>query len=293
MPIFSFAAGPLPGELHSSRGQEPVGVGVCAALSDDDFITTGHRPHHVAIARGVDLKRMVAEIMGKADGLSRGVGGHMHLYDAAAHFSSSGIIAEGMGPAAGMAMARRMQGLPGIGVTFIGEGAVNQGAFHEVLNLVSLYRIPFICVIEDNKWGVTTNKSESTAIAQNTIRAESYGMVGEHVPGNDVEAIYAAAQRAVARARDERQATLLEIETVRMDGHFVGDPAGYIGELHRPYQKDPIPGYRERLLAEGVLDAASDERIRAEVAAETDAAIRFALDSPYPSPSAAFQHVFA
>lgn len=292
-PIFSFASGPLPGELHSSRGQEPVGVGVCAALSADDMITTGHRPHHVAIARGVDLKAMVAEIMGKATGLSGGVGGHMHLYDTKAHFSSSGIIAEGIGPVAGMAMARRMQGLPGIGVSFIGDAAVNQGAFHEVLNLVGIYKLPFICVIEDNKWGVTTGKHDSTAIERNSDRAASYGMVGEHVAGNDVEAIYEAAQRAVARARDESQPTLLEIETVRLDGHFIGDPASYITGERKAYQVDPIPGYRQKLIDAGALDEKTDAAIKASVKAETDEAIQFGLDSPYPADEAAFRHVFA
>jgi pyruvate dehydrogenase E1 component alpha subunit len=292
-PIFSFAAGPLPGELHSSRGQEPVAVGVCAALGPDDMITTGHRPHHVAIARGVDLKRMVAEIMGKETGLSGGVGGHMHLYDPAVHFSSSGIIAEGIGPAAGMAMARRMQGKEGIGVSFIGDAAVNQGAFHEVLNLVSLYRIPFICVVEDNKWGVTTAKAESTAIERNADRAASYGMVGEHVSGNDAETIHEAALRAVKRAREESKATLLEIETVRLDGHFVGDPASYITGDRKAYQVDPIPVYRRKLIDAGVLDEASDAEIAAGVKAETEEAIRFGLDSPYPSKAAAFRHVFA
>jgi acetoin:2,6-dichlorophenolindophenol oxidoreductase subunit alpha len=292
-PIFSFASGPLPGELHSSRGQEPVGVGVCSALSPDDFITTGHRPHHVAIARGVDAKRMVAEIMGKATGLSGGVGGHMHLYDPAAHFSSSGIIAEGMGPVAGMALARKMQGLPGIGVTFIGNAAVQQGAFHEVLNMVSLYKIPYICVIEDNKWGVTTNRSEATVLEHDVIRAESYGMVGELVPGNDVEAIHEATLRAVKRAREENKATLLEVETVRLDGHFIGDPAGYIKGERKGYQVDPIPLYRDKLIAEGVLDEATDAKIVAEVQAETAEAIQFGLDSPYPETDAAFAHVFA
>lgn len=292
-PIFSFASGPLPGELHSSRGQEPVGVGVCAALSADDMITTGHRPHHVAIARGVDLKGMVAEIMGKATGLSGGVGGHMHLYDPKCHFSSSGIIAEGIGPVAGMAMARRMQGLPGIGVSFIGDAAVNQGAFHEVLNLVGIYKLPFICVIEDNKWGVTTGKQESTAIDRNSDRAASYGMVGEHVSGNDVETIYEAARRAVKRAREDSQPTLLEIETVRLDGHFIGDPAGYITGERKTYQVDPIPGYRQKLIGAGVLDDATDAKIKASVKAETNDAIQFGLDSPYPAEEAAFRHVFA
>ena len=128
-PIFAFANGPLPGELHCSNGAEPVGAGVCAALEADDMITADHRPHHVAIARGVDVVAMTAELLGKKTGLSQGKGGHMHIYDAKVNFASSRIIAEGMGPAAGMALARRLQKRPGVALTFLGEGAANQGRF--------------------------------------------------------------------------------------------------------------------------------------------------------------------
>ncbi len=292
-PIFAFAKGPLPGELHTSHGQEPVAAGLCAVLQPEDMITVGHRPHHIAIARGVDVRRMAAEIFGKAAGLSGGRGGHMHLYDSAVNFASSGIIAEGIGPAAGMALARRMQGKPGIAVSVIGDGAANQGAFHEVMNLVGLHKLPLVLVIEDNKWGVTTHKSASTAIERNSDRASSYGLAGEFVSGNDPDVIRAACARAVDRARGGGGGTILEIETARLQGHFMGDPAAYITPERKPYQADPIPHYRAKLIAEAVLTEQSAAEIEAEEAAGIDAAIAFALAAPYPNAEEALERVFA
>lgn len=292
-PIFMFGGGPLPGELHSSNGQEPVGAGVCAALGPDDMITADHRPHHIAVARGVNLARMAAELQGKKSGLSGGRGGHMHIYDSAVNFSASAIIAEGLAPAAGMALARRMQGRPGVGVGFIGDGAANQGAVHEILNLAALHKLPFIMVIQDNKWAVTTHKSASTSIERNSDRAASYGIAGEFVAGNDVEDIYAAACRAVERARAGEGPTLLEIETVRLTGHFAGDPGAYLSPQQRKYQVDYIPLYRNKLLDAGVLTTESAEQIDADVAREIDAAFAAAADSPYPEPSEAMSCVFA
>ena len=292
-PIFAFGAGPLPGELHTSHGQEPVGAGVCVALNEDDMITTGHRPHHIAVARNVDLKQMAAELFGKKAGLSGGRGGHMHLYDKRVNFSSSGIIAEGLGPAAGMALARKMQKAPGVALSFLGEGAVNQGAFHEVMNIVGLQKLPFICVIEDNKWAVTTHKSMSTAIERNSDRAPSYGMAGEFVQGNDPDLIYAAAQRALERARSGEGGTILEIETVRLSGHFMGDPAGYITGKNMEYQIDPIPEYRARLIGDGVISEQGALEIEAQVRSEVDEAISFALEADYPGIEDALNCTFA
>ncbi len=292
-PIFAFGKGPLPGELHTSHGQEPVAAGLCSVLAPEDMMTVGHRPHHMAIARGVDLKRMAAELFGKKPGLSGGRGGHMHVYDASMNFASSGIIAEGLGPAAGMALARRMQGKPGIAVGVIGEAAANQGAFHEVANLVGIYKLPVVILIEDNKWGVTTHKSASTAIERNSDRAAGYGLAGEFVSGNDADLIREACQRAVERARSGGGGTILEIETVRLQGHFMGDPATYINAERKAYQVDPIPPYRAKLIAEGVLSEADAQAIEAEENALIDEAVRFALDAPYPAPEEALEHVFA
>ncbi len=291
LPIFAFGAGPLPGELHCSNGAEPVGAGVCGALGADDMITADHRPHHVAVCRGVDLDRMSAELLGKKTGLSQGKGGHMHIYDPAVNFASSGIIAEGMAPAAGMALARRLQKRPGIAVTFLGEGAANQGAFHEVLNMVGLWKLPVITVVQDNEWGVSTAKSESTAIERNSDRAASYGLAGEYVASNDPDDIYEATVRAVERARAGRGGTVLELKTARLQGHFMGDQQGYIPEQMK--QADPIPLYRAKLVRDGVLTEAEADAIEAAAKARMDKAMQFAKDSPYPDAAEAFDHVFA
>lgn len=291
LPIFAFGAGPLPGELHCSNGAEPVGAGVCGALSADDMITADHRPHHVAVCRGVDLDRMSAELLGKKPGLSQGKGGHMHIYDPAVNFASSGIIAEGMAPAAGMALARRLQKKPGIAVTFLGEGAANQGAFHEVLNMVGLWKLPVITVVQDNEWGVSTAKSESTAIERNSDRAASYGLAGEYVASNDPDDIYEATVRAVERARSGRGGTILELKTARLQGHFMGDQQAYIPEQMK--QVDPLPLYRAKLVKDGVLTEADADAIEAAARARMEKAMTFAKEAPYPEPHEAFDHVFA
>src|SRR5215475_9929628 len=211
-PVFNMGAGPLPGEMHQSFGQEPTAVGVCVHLGADDAVGGNHRPHHVSIARGVDLKRMAAELFGKKTGLSGGRGGHMHIYDQSVNFFCSGIIAEGMGPGAGIALARKMQGKPGIAVSYNGDGAVNQGAFHEVMNMASLWKLPYICVIEDNQYAVSVTPQESTAVRA-WKRAEGYACPGEYVAGNDPDLIFEAAARAVEHARAGKGPSILELQT--------------------------------------------------------------------------------
>ncbi|MFG5861743.1 thiamine pyrophosphate-dependent dehydrogenase E1 component subunit alpha [Metapseudomonas sp. CR1201] len=293
-PVFNMANGPIPGEMHLSNGQEPCAVGVCAHLTAEDIVTATHRPHHIAVAKGVDLDEMVAEIFGKKTGLSGGRGGHMHLFDARVNFSCSGIIAQGMGPAVGAALSRQLQGKSGVAVAYLGEGAANQGAFHETLNLAALWKLPVVFVIEDNAWGISVAKAASTAIERNYLRAAAYGMSGVFVPGNDADAIFAAAGEAIARARAGEGPTLIEIETHRLAGHFMGDGETYrpAGEKEALLAKDPIPAYRQRLLELGVLDeiaaADIDERARSRV----DAAVQFARDSAYPAPEEALERVF-
>jgi pyruvate dehydrogenase E1 component alpha subunit len=260
-------------------------------LDADDMITADHRPHHVAIARGVDVVKMTAELLGKKTGLSQGKGGHMHIYDASVNFASSGIIAEGMGPAAGMALARRLQKRPGVALTFLGEGAANQGAFHEVLNLVGVMKLPFVAVVQDNEWGVSTSKKESTAIARNSDRASAYGLAGEYVDSNDPDDIYLAAERAMTRARTGGGGTILELRTARLAGHFMGDQQAYIPEQMK--QSDPIPPYRAKLIRDGVLTEEAAAEIDAAATAEIAAAVQLAMDAPYPDPSEAYDHVFA
>ncbi len=291
-PIFHMGKGPLPGEMHQSFGQEPTAVGVCAHLGSDDAVGAGHRPHHVAIARGVNLKRMAAEMFGKKTGLSGGRGGHMHLYDANVNFFCSGIIAEGMGPGAGMALSRKMQGKPGIAVSYNGDGAVNQGAFHEVMNMAALWKLPYVCVIEDNNYAVSVTTKESTVVPA-WQRAAAYACPGEYVAGNDPDLIFEAAGRAIEHARSGKGPSILELQTERLHGHFIGDSAGYRSKDEVAAQKDPIPLYRARLLDEKVLTTAEAEKLEAAVKKEVDEAIQFARDSEYPAPAEALEKVFA
>ncbi len=293
-PAWDIGAGLIPGEMHLAAGQEPVAVGLCAHLRDDDAITAPHRPHHLALAKGVDMKAMTAEIYGRTDGLGRGRGGHMHLFDPSQHFSCSGIIAEGMPVAVGQAMAFARKGTGGVAVAAAGEGAANQGAFHEALNLASLWKLPVVFLIEDNDWAISVPRDTSTAVPSNADRAAAYGIPGERVEGNDVEAISDACGRAVARARAGEGPTLLEVHTVRLWGHFEGDAQAYRGEdVARAEAHDPIPAYEAKLRADGLLDDDSVATIRAQAQAEVDEAIAFALASPEPDPSTLSDYVFA
>ncbi|MEM8970481.1 MAG: thiamine pyrophosphate-dependent dehydrogenase E1 component subunit alpha [Pseudomonadota bacterium] len=294
-PAFNMADGPIPGEMHLSDGQEPVAVGVCAHLNADDIVTATHRPHHQAIAKGVDLDKMAAEIFGKATGLSGGRGGHMHLFDANTNFACSGIIAQGMGPAVGGALSRKMQNKPGVAVAFVGEGAVNQGGWHEAMNLAAVWKVPFVCVIEDNAWGISVAKDASTAVANNADRAAAYGIPGRRIKGNDPYAIYEAAGEAIARARAGEGPSLLEVETYRLAGHFMGDAEGYRpeGEKDDLFAKDPIPLMRAKLIADGVASEGDLDAVDAEALARVEAAIKFARESADPAPTDALTKVFA
>ncbi|BAU74851.1 thiamine pyrophosphate-dependent dehydrogenase E1 component subunit alpha [Metapseudomonas furukawaii] len=293
-PVFNMANGPIPGEMHLSNGQEPCAVGVCAHLEAGDIVTATHRPHHIAVAKGVDLDEMVAEIFGKKTGLAGGRGGHMHLFDERVNFACSGIIAQGLGPAVGAALSRQLQGKPGVAVAYLGEGAANQGAFHEALNLAALWKLPVVFVIEDNAWGISVAKAASTAIERNTVRAAAYGMPGVFVPGNDPEAIFAAAGEAIARARAGEGPSLLELETSRLAGHFMGDGETYrpAGEKAALQEKDPIPAYRQRLLDLGVADDSVLAGLEEVARGRVDAAVQFARDSAYPAPEEALDFVF-
>lgn len=293
-PLFNMAKGPIPGEMHLSDGQEPCAVGICAHLTADDAVTATHRPHHIAIAKGVDLNAMAAEIFGKRQGLAGGRGGHMHLFDPKVNFACSGIIAQGLGPAVGAAMAAKLKGKTHVAVAFLGEGAANQGAFHESLNLAAVWNAPVVFVIEDNRYGISVSKADCTAVARNSDRASAYAMPGVFVPGNDPDAVYHAGGEAIERARQGGGPTLIEIETTRLEGHFMGDAQDYRpkGELDALLDKDPIPLYRSRLESEGVLKTTLDELEKA-ANADVEAAIAFARAADAPTAQDAFHHVFA
>jgi TPP-dependent pyruvate/acetoin dehydrogenase alpha subunit len=278
-PAFDIAAGPVPGEMHLAAGQEPVAAGVCAHLRPTDAVTATHRPHHVALAHGMDMNRMAAEIFGKEAGLCHGKGGHMHLFDADTNFGCSGIIGEGIPTAVGAALAFKKRGRDDVAVSFFGDGAANQGSFHESLNLAALWELPVVFVCEDN----------------DSDRAVAYGIPGVLVPDNDVVGVYEAAGEAVDRARRGGGPSLIEVKTDRLLGHFEGDAQLYRSaeELDMLRERDAIGRFEAQLEANGVMSAEEAQTAWAAARAEVDAAVEFAVSSPYPDPASALQHVFA
>lgn len=292
-PGFDIGAGLIPGEMHLSAGQEPVAAGIGAHLTADDAVTATHRPHHVAIAHGIDLDAMTAEIFGRETGLGRGRGGHMHLFDPATHFSCSGIIAEGLPPALGQAFAFQRAGTDRVAVAVAGEGAANQGGFHESLNLAALWKLPVVFVVEDNDWGISVPRSASTSVASNAARAAAYGIPGVRIEDNSVEGVWAAVGEAADRARAGEGPTLIEVHTLRLWGHFEGDAQGYRADIEGVPGRDPLPTYRDALIADGILSSADVEGIAADASARVEASIAFAKSSPIPDPADALEYVFA
>lgn len=294
-PAFDIAAGTVPGEMHLAAGQEPVAVGVAAHLRPTDAVTATHRPHHIALAHGMDIRKLAAEIFGRDTGLGHGKGGHMHLFDPATNFGCSGIIAEGMPTAVGHALAFKKQGRDDIAVSFFGEGAANQGAFHESLNLAAVWHLGVVFVCEDNAWAISVPKDKATAIANNSDRAAAYGIPGVLVPDNDPVAVYEAAGEAVSRARRGGGPSLIEVKTDRLFGHFEGDAQAYRTkeELALLQERDAVRAFERRLIESGDLTAEAAQEAWDRARGEVDDAIDFARSSPYPEPAAALHHVFA
>lgn len=293
-PAFDISAGPIPGELHLAAGHEASGAGVCQHLRDDDTVTAPHRPHHIAIAKGVDLERMTAEIFGRETGLSRGKGGHMHLFDSDVNFACSGIIAQGCPPAVGAGLAARKRNEDSVAVAFLGEGAIDQGGFLESLNMASVHELPVVFVVEDNDWAISMPKGRITDVADGSQRADGFDMSGIRVDSDDAVAVYEAAGEAVGRARDRNGPTLLEVQVHRRMGHFMGDP-----ETYRPDEdseaakaRDPIDRLEADLRARGVDDTTVDA-MRQDAHERVDDAIRWAKEQPAPDPADAHEDVFA
>ncbi|MBS4208222.1 thiamine pyrophosphate-dependent dehydrogenase E1 component subunit alpha [Bacillus sp. FJAT-50079] len=293
-PVFNIGAGTVPGEMHLATGQEPAAVGICAHLTKEDTVTSPHRPHHHAIAKGVDINRMTAEIFGKETGLGKGKGGHMHLFDPNVKFSCSGIVGAGIPQAAGAALAAKMKGKDWVAVAFIGEGAANAGSFHETLNMAALWKLPLIIVVEDNSYGISVPKKQSTAVESNDLRASAYGIHSELVRNNDPIEMYRASEVAVERARNGRGPTIIEIETFRYLGHFQGDPELYREKEEVPTlrERDPILKLKNLLIDEYGVAEVEMEQMEEYARAEVDKAYEFARESNFPKPEAALEDVF-
>jgi 2-oxoisovalerate dehydrogenase E1 component len=284
----------LLGELHLSTGQEAVAAGVSAHLRREDSVTSYYRGHGHAIAKGVDIGKIAAEILGRETGLCRGKGGHMHLFDSSNNFSTTGIVGAQLPLGLGPALAFRTLGKELVSTIFFGDGAANQGTFHESMNLASVWKLPVIFVCEDNAWAMSVPKSASTSVQDNAQRAASYNMPGVIVDGNDVLEVWNVAREAAARARSGKGPTLLDCKTYRFRGHIEGDQQIYRSkeEAEEWLNKDPIARMKAHLLKKGVLAQSELDRIDAEEKGKVRIALEFAKGSPWPRPEESVDSVF-
>ncbi|TPJ56993.1 thiamine pyrophosphate-dependent enzyme [Mesorhizobium sp. B2-7-1] len=291
--------GETPGFLHLYIGEEATGVGVCAHLRPTDWVTSTHRGHGHALAKGANPGRVMAELFGKADGICGGRGGTMHLYDRSVGlFGTNGIVAAGIGHAVGIGMSARQQGRDDIGVAFFGDGAANHGGFHEALNFAAVQRAPAVFICENNLYATATPLKSITLNPEIATKAASYGMPGVAVDGNDAFAVWLAMKEATERARAGKGPTLIEAKTYRTVGHHEGDPV--IGtyrtqeELDAWIKRDPIDMFRKRLIEEyGVADTEALAAIEARIEKVVEEALTFARNSPEPDPATVRLHVFA
>uniref|UniRef100_A0A832EJ73 Thiamine pyrophosphate-dependent dehydrogenase E1 component subunit alpha n=1 Tax=Desulfacinum infernum TaxID=35837 RepID=A0A832EJ73_9BACT len=291
-----FAAGKIPGFVHLYIGEEAVATGTCAALEPTDYITSTHRGHGHLIAKGGDLKRMMAELFGKRTGYCKGKGGSMHIADVELGILGANGIVGGGGPIAnGAALAAQYRGTDQVAVCFFGDGAANQGTTQEAMNLASAWKLPVIFVNENNGYGISCPTCKSMAVADIADRAAAYDMPGVVVDGNDVMAVYEAVWEAVRRARRGDGPSLIECKTYRWRGHFEGDVCTYRdeSEVQTWMAKDPIKRFKEKLTDQGVLTADKDHGILAAVAQELEEAVDFAEKSPLPAPEEVLEDVYA
>ncbi len=292
-----FQQGRLPGFLHVSIGQEAVPTGVCAHLRSNDYISSTHRGHGDVIAKGARLDRMMAELYGKKTGYCKGKGGSMHIADLELGIlGANGIVGAGIPIATGTALAFKMRRTDQVAVCFFGDGGANTGAFHEGLNLASVWNLPVVFVCQNNQYAESTPQRVHQKIKDIAVRAMAYDIPGETVDGMDVLEVYRVAGDAVARARAGGGPTLVECKTYRFYGHYVGDPGTAYRrpeEVEEWKQRDPIATFARRLLAEGVTTAAELKAIEEAVQQELEAAIRFAETSPEPDLEDALQDIYA
>ncbi|MBU2408279.1 MAG: thiamine pyrophosphate-dependent dehydrogenase E1 component subunit alpha [Gammaproteobacteria bacterium] len=281
------------GPLHLSTGQEAVPAGVCAHLTAADYLTSTHRGHGHTLAKGADLPRMMCELFGKASGFNGGKGGSMHIADfSVGMLGANGVVAAGLPIAVGAAHAQKLLKKQAITVCFFGDGAINRGPFLESLNWARVYRLPVLFVCEDNRWSATTASAPMTGGEGASARATALGIEATPVDGNDVEAVYAAAERLIREIRAGEGPRLLHALTYRVKGHVSVDPAAYRdpAELAAALETDPIARARAQLLQSGVAVETIDE-IENHAHAEVEAALATAAAAPWPDPAAAFTDV--
>lgn len=290
-----FAQGLLPGFVHLYAGEEAIAVGVCAHLTDRDYITSTHRGHGHCIAKGVDINAMMAELFGKATGACKGKGGSMHIADVSKGMLGANGIVGGGGPlACGSGLTAKVTGSDAVTVCFFGDGAAEQGTMHEAMNLAAIWKLPVVFVCENNLYAESTPWFYHCAARDIADRGTAYNIPGVLVDGTDVFAVHEAAGEAIARARRGEGPTLIEARAFRYYGHFQGDPLTYrTPEEEEEYRRrDPIDQFRRRVLERNLLTAAELDAIDARAREIVEAAVRFAQESPYPAPEECLTDVY-
>lgn len=286
----------VPGTIHLYAGEEAIAVGVCSNLSKDDYITSTHRGHGHCIAKGADLKRTMAEILGKKTGYCKGKGGSMHIADfSVGMLGATAVVGAGLPIAVGAALSAKLRKTSQVVACFFGEGASNQGTFHESINIASVWSLPVVFVCENNLYAMGTRQSTIMNIQNVADRAAAYGIPGTIVDGNDVLAVYEAARKAFERARTGLGPTLIECKTYRHKGHSRVDPAKYRPreEVEQWLAKDPIKLLKQTIVEDEILTQAEIDNIEKEVAGEVADAVKFALMSPYPKGEEALDDVYS
>jgi len=295
-----YRQGLQPGFVHLYLGQEAIATGVCAALRGDDYITSTHRGHGHLIARGGDVKRMMAELFGRVTGYCKGRGGSLHIADFdLGMLGANGIVGGGIPIATGAGLSAKKRHTDQVVACFFGDGATNQGTFHEAINMASIWKLPVVYVCENNGYGVTASIHKTSNVGKDlSVRARSYGIPGAKLDGNDVLAVYQAAEEAVKRARRGEGPTLMVCETCRHSGHYEGEmetaPSYRTPEqLEECRKRDPIPRFRRYLAEHSDIREEELARIDEEVAALIENAVQYAQESPRPDPSIAVEDLFA
>jgi pyruvate dehydrogenase E1 component alpha subunit len=291
-----FAGGEMPGFLHLSQGEDAMAAGTCANLLKEDIIFTTHRGHGCIIAKGADMKPMMAELFGRIDGCCRGRAGSMHFADVTTGcMGSNGVVGEGMRIALGTAFAQKYNKTTNVTAVYFGEGATGTGAFHESFNMAAVLKLPLIFVCSINLYAQMTPKVDHIAIENVADRAAAYGAPGVTLDGNDVEAVYEEMGKAVKHCRAGKGPYMIEGKTYRHHGHFEGDPCNYrpAGELEQWLNKDPIVLYEKQLKKENVIDDAFISKTRENAKKEVDEAVAFARKSPQPAVEELYRDIFA
>lgn len=293
-----YQSGQLPGFLHLYIGEEATAVGVCAHLEDADYITSTHRGHGHLIAKGGKRARMMAELFARTTGYCKGKGGSMHIADKATGIlGANGVVGAGIPLAAGAGLSAKLRGTQQVAVSFFGDGATNQGVFHETLNLAAVWDLPVVFVCENNRFGMGTPQREHQRVEDIAVRAPAYDMPGVTVDGNDVLKVYAAAQAAVTRAREGGGPTLLNCDTYRFRGHHIGDPGTSYRDREEVQEqerkRDPIRRLATVLTEEEGVTEEELSAIETELAKDLEAALAFAKSSPEPRPEDALEDLYA